>query len=70
MQKILSIPLASSETQDVLIWRGDSIGIYTVKNGYRWMNTIEELSIQHNILPKFFTKVWDLKVPSKIRIHL
>lgn len=57
MQRILSIPLASSEPQDVLIWRGDNTGIYTVKNGYKWMNTMEETSIQHDNLSKFFTNI-------------
>ncbi|KAA3465051.1 reverse transcriptase [Gossypium australe] len=70
MQRIVSIPLVSSEPQDVLIWRGDNKGTYTAKNSYRRLNTTEDPRIQHNPLTKLYTKLWNLKVPSKIRIHL
>lgn len=70
MQKIVSIPLASNEPEDVLVWREDKSGIYTAKTSYRRLNTTGDYRIQHNLLTKFYTKLWNLKVPSKIIIHL
>ncbi|KAA3453681.1 reverse transcriptase [Gossypium australe] len=61
MQRIISIPLASSEPQDVLIWRGDNTWTYTAKNGYRRLNITEDPRIQHNPLTKFYTNLWNLK---------
>ncbi|PPR80422.1 hypothetical protein GOBAR_AA40292 [Gossypium barbadense] len=63
MQKIVSIPLASNEPEDVLVWREDKSGIYTAKTSYRRLNTTGDCRIQHNLLTKFYTKLWNLKVP-------
>lgn len=70
MQRIIAIPLVNIELQDALVWRGDNTGIYTAKTGYKWRNTIETPNIQQNFLSKFYRRLWDMKVPSKIRIHL
>lgn len=64
------IPLVRSEPQDLLIWRGDNTGVYTVKSGYKWQITAEGFSSQTNYTTTFFTKLWGLWLPSKIRIHL
>ncbi|KAG8473535.1 hypothetical protein CXB51_035829 [Gossypium anomalum] len=69
-QRIIAIPLANSESQDALVWRGDNTGVYTAKNGYKWSNTIEVSNIQQNPLAKFYKRLWVIKVPSKIRVHL
>ncbi|MBA0694167.1 hypothetical protein Goari_004488, partial [Gossypium aridum] len=70
LERILSIPLANSEPQDELILRGDNTGIYTVISGYKWLITGEGSRIQNKFLYQFFTKIWALNVPSKIRIHM
>lgn len=69
-QKIIAIPLANSESQDALVWRGDNTGVYTAKNRYKWSNTIEVSNIQQNPLAKFYKRLWVIKVPSKIGVHL
>ncbi|KAG8480190.1 hypothetical protein CXB51_024907 [Gossypium anomalum] len=70
MQRIVAIPLANIGLQDALVWRGDNTGIYTAKKGYKWRNIIETPNIHQNSLTKFYKRFWDIKVPSKIRMHL
>lgn len=45
-------------------------GVYIVKSGYKWLITAEGPRLQNEIPTTFFTKLWVLKVPSKIRIHM
>ncbi|KAA3469009.1 reverse transcriptase [Gossypium australe] len=67
---ILAIPLVSSRPPDVLIWRGDNTGCYTVKSGYKRIITTGNPKVQNEDSANFFTKLWGLKIPSKIRIFL
>ncbi|KAA3459953.1 putative Transposon TX1 [Gossypium australe] len=68
LKSILSIPLVSSRPHDQLIWRGDNIGTYTVKRGYKWINTTVNSRLDIDNPTTFYTKLWGLKIPSKIRI--
>ncbi|KAG8471906.1 hypothetical protein CXB51_036494 [Gossypium anomalum] len=43
--RIFNIPLATSGVQDVLVWRHDATGDYSVKSGYRDLQTPSELKI-------------------------
>ncbi|KAK5845334.1 hypothetical protein PVK06_001506 [Gossypium arboreum] len=70
LKRILTIPLANSRPQDALVWRGDNTGTYTVKNGYRWLITEGGTRIHNELPANFFTKLWELQVPSKIRIFM
>ncbi|KAA3473127.1 reverse transcriptase [Gossypium australe] len=65
---ILAIPLVSSRPPDVLIWRGDNTGCYTVKSGYKRTITTGNPRVHNEDSANFFTKLWGLKIPSKIRI--
>ncbi|KAA3477739.1 reverse transcriptase [Gossypium australe] len=67
---ILAIPLVSSRPSDVLIWRGDNTGCYTVKSGYKRIITTGNPRVENEDSANFFTKLWGLKIPSKIRIFL
>ncbi|KAA3465669.1 Ribonuclease H-like superfamily protein [Gossypium australe] len=68
MERILTIPLASSRPREELVWRGDNTGVYTAKSGYRWLITEGGTRIQNEIPTNFFTKLWELQMPSKICI--
>ncbi|KAA3467044.1 reverse transcriptase [Gossypium australe] len=57
LKHILAIPLVSSRPQDVLIWRGDNTGCYTVKNGYKRIITAENPSLQTEDSANFFYKI-------------
>lgn len=40
------IPVARNKPDDVLVWRGDNIGVYTMKSGYKWQITAQGSSLQ------------------------
>ncbi|KAA3475259.1 reverse transcriptase [Gossypium australe] len=44
-RRILSIPLARSDEEDVLVWRHDNTGVYTVKSGYRELQLPSKIKI-------------------------
>lgn len=45
-EQILAIPLTSREFPDMLVWRGDMSGEYSVMWGYRWQVTKPFKTIQ------------------------
>ncbi|KAK5811006.1 hypothetical protein PVK06_026323 [Gossypium arboreum] len=56
LKSILSIPLVSSRSHDQLIWRGDNIGEYTVKSGYKWINATGNSRLYIDRPTSFYTK--------------
>ncbi|KAH1113947.1 hypothetical protein J1N35_007325 [Gossypium stocksii] len=66
LRSILSIPLVSSRPPDALVWRGDNTGSYTVKSGYKWIITEGGNRMHNGSTSRFFTVIWELKLPSKI----
>lgn len=74
VNKILTIPITSSDIKDTKIWRGDDSGEYTAKNGYRWL--IQEItnprlaSTQPTILHGVYKKIWSLQIANKIKVTL
>ncbi|KAK9010599.1 hypothetical protein V6N11_043480 [Hibiscus sabdariffa] len=74
--KICSIPLSKAGLSDVINWRPDGSGIYSVKSGYRLLcnDTISSSGIvphSHvSLLSRFYNEMWAVKVPSKVRITM
>ncbi|KAK9045302.1 hypothetical protein V6N11_059189 [Hibiscus sabdariffa] len=71
----MCMPLPDNGCPDLCIWRGDRSGIYTVRSGYRWLINSSDTSsndpttIEETWYNKFLGYVWELKLPSKIKIH-
>ncbi|KAG4174754.1 hypothetical protein ERO13_A11G140450v2, partial [Gossypium hirsutum] len=63
LMSILSIPLVSSRPHDQRIWRGDNTGQYTVKSGYKWINTSGSSRLHIDGPTTFYTKLWGLNIP-------
>lgn len=40
-RRILDIPFSSFDQNDHLVWKGDNLGIYSVKNEYRWLKATD-----------------------------
>ncbi|KAI7999843.1 hypothetical protein LOK49_LG09G01673, partial [Camellia lanceoleosa] len=71
-EAILSIPLASTEGNDTLVWHHDARGCYTVKSGYQ--EAVKQAHIQCNLpgssadwSAKIWKLVWSLKLPPKLK---
>ncbi|KAL6520131.1 hypothetical protein OROHE_017274 [Orobanche hederae] len=74
---ILKIPLPHFPSQDTIIWHFSPNGSYTVKNGYRFFNSINKPCLNRNLAgpsgvnpSPSWNFLWSLKIPSKIKIFL
>ena len=73
---IEATPIGDLGRRDRLVWAPNKSGTYTVKSGYKWIQsrTLEERGISpsiNNQIPHIFWKsLWKLRVPPKIRHFL
>ncbi|KAK5802174.1 hypothetical protein PVK06_029757 [Gossypium arboreum] len=71
---ILSITISGTNTGDMLVWKYEGSGEYTVKSGYRVLST-ELLQTYSSTSPNtdcyrdFYKSLWSLNIPVKIKIH-
>ncbi|KAA3468684.1 reverse transcriptase [Gossypium australe] len=72
-QKILQIPLAEVEQDDFQVWRGEHSGEFTARSTYKILQEVttdpNELLLQAES-KKFYRKLWNLQLPSKIGITI
>ncbi|KAA3490640.1 reverse transcriptase [Gossypium australe] len=69
--KILHIPLAEEAHDDIVAWSGTPSGEFTVRSAYKLLQC-NEVDLRTYPLQtdykKFYKKLWDLNLPSKIKI--
>lgn len=67
--RIQCIPLASHPQPDMVVWRVEPAGEYTIQSSYRLLQGNKELNENavdcYNI---FYKKLWKLKIPKKVKI--
>ena len=75
-QAILDLPIGDITRGDRLVWAASSNGQYSVKSGYRWLQT-RSLDVRDTRLPgvrlipqALWRIIWHLKVPPKLRHFL
>ncbi|KAA3486382.1 Ribonuclease H-like superfamily protein [Gossypium australe] len=73
--RILNIPIVGSSILEMLVWRHDASGEYSVKSGYQTLlskkTQLTDGNLNANDNYKFLYKtLWDLQLPSKIKIHM
>ncbi|KAL4272913.1 hypothetical protein GQ457_13G017030 [Hibiscus cannabinus] len=66
-QKILCIPLAKTETDDMLVWRYEGNGHYTPKSGYRLLR--DEASVEFRACHLCLRFRWSLPASGIIKIN-
>nr|POE64187.1 putative ribonuclease h protein [Quercus suber] len=68
---IKSLPLCSTPQPDILTWPKEKSGNYSVKSGYKllceWQNEELNWSQVSNVEKSFWTSIWKIKVPGKIK---
>jgi len=65
--QILQTPLFAQVADDRLIWKAERNGVYSVKSAYHLC--VEELvDTSHFGQPGFWSGIWRLKVPPKVKI--
>ena len=69
--EILSIPLQSNPTHDVLVWKGNKSHSFSVESAYQVAIKLQEQNqVEHSTAGKERThwrKIWKLNVPPKVR---
>jgi hypothetical protein len=68
VKKILSIPLSSTNKEDILLWKGTTKGDFSVRNAYHLQKEMEEMTIascstQHSY-SDVWDKIWRMQVPN------
>jgi hypothetical protein len=65
---ILSIPLSSTNNEDILLWRGTTKGDFSVRSAYHLQKEMEEKTIAGYSTQRSCSVVWDkiwrLQVPN------
>ena len=73
-EEILSIPLDHLQSQDTLVWIENEAQKFSVKTAYRVaLRSNTQSWAEHSSAREdapTWNKVWDLKVPSKVRMFL
>ena len=73
-QAILSIPLSSRRTSDMLVQRGTKNGTYSTKKAYRMLHEAELASKSRTLNCSaqgvFQKEIWNLNIPSKLKHFL
>ncbi|XP_052488035.1 uncharacterized protein LOC105772073 [Gossypium raimondii] len=69
-KKIMQIPLSKSSQADFQVWRGEATGIFSVRSTYKLLqeSTIDPNAYLQTHIKKIFRKLWNLNLPSKIKI--
>ncbi|KAL1143456.1 hypothetical protein V6Z11_A11G161800 [Gossypium hirsutum] len=74
-KRILSIPISGANTNDMVVWKYEGSGEYTVKSAYPVLST-EVLQNHSSTSPNtdgyrdFYKSLWSLNIPAKIKIHI
>ncbi|KAH1045942.1 hypothetical protein J1N35_036726 [Gossypium stocksii] len=73
--RILSIPLSRARSEDMLVWKHEGSGEYSVKSGYRVLITDHLLKLNYItsntvVYKDFYRLLWALHVPAKVKIHV
>ena len=70
---IKNMPLCRSIEDDILIWRFNLNGVYSLKSGYWYLHEQQQHGLpgplDHSMLTPLWKKIWGLQVPNKVK-HL
>ncbi|MBA0699071.1 hypothetical protein Goari_000740, partial [Gossypium aridum] len=67
-ERILCILLSDNSQEDDVVWQAKCSGEYTVRSGYRLLNTDPMMTIPNADDRTIYKKLWNTPVPSKIKI--
>jgi ribonuclease HI len=74
VQLIQTIPISSTDKEDLLLWRGTKSGIFTVKSAYHMQKEVLSNSVAGGSTKrensKIWKNIWSLPVPSVVRNFL
>ncbi|GMI74475.1 hypothetical protein HRI_001116800 [Hibiscus trionum] len=70
---ILSIQLPHFSREDLIIWRADKSGIYSVRSGYKLLCGVHLMTdssgtLQQSDTPSIYKKLWTSNLPAKVKV--
>ncbi|GMI91218.1 hypothetical protein like AT4G29090 [Hibiscus trionum] len=70
---ILSIQLPHFSREDLIIWRADKSGLYSVRSGYKLLSGVHLMSdsngyLQQSDSPSIYKKLWTSNLPAKVKV--
>lgn len=73
--RIFTIPVSEWGQEDRLVWKHEGSGEYSVKSGYRVLNSdyLRDPKYKSSCGEEykvFYTALWSLNIPGKIKIHI
>ncbi|XP_016706908.2 uncharacterized protein [Gossypium hirsutum] len=73
--RIFAIPISESRPEDMLVWKYEGSGEYTVRSGYRvlitdYLQSNLHMSSTNEEYKSFYMDLWALHIPEKIKIHV
>ncbi|KAK8263180.1 hypothetical protein V6Z12_D12G025400 [Gossypium hirsutum] len=67
-EKILRLPLARLEHEDMLVWRGEPSGVFSVRSAYKLLlkgGRDNQHTDFHNTMKGLYKNLWKLKLTTK-----
>ncbi|KAA3489989.1 reverse transcriptase [Gossypium australe] len=73
--RISSIPILEGRSKDLMVWKYEGSGEYTVKSGYRVLfsehiQNTSDTSPDGEDYTEFYKSLWTLHIPTKVKIHI
>ncbi|XP_052484514.1 uncharacterized protein LOC128039852 [Gossypium raimondii] len=73
--RIFAIPISESRPEDMVVWKYEGSGEYTVRSGYRvlitdYLQSNIHMSSTNEEYNNFYIDLWALHIPEKIKIHV
>ncbi|GMI66103.1 hypothetical protein HRI_000279600 [Hibiscus trionum] len=70
---ILSIQLPHYSREDLIIWRADKSGMYSVRSGYKLLCGVQYMTdrsgtLQQSDTPSIFKNLWTANLPAKVKV--
>ncbi|KAA3467922.1 Ribonuclease H-like superfamily protein [Gossypium australe] len=70
-ERILCIPLTKHPHVDLMAWRGEPSGSFSVKNNYKLLQRLDPNAYAiHPVYNDFYKKLWSIDLPTKIKINI
>ncbi|KAK5842886.1 hypothetical protein PVK06_005302 [Gossypium arboreum] len=70
-QKIMQIPFAETDHEDIQVWKGELFGEYSIRSAYKLLQDANPDPSSYLIqaeIKECYRKLWNLQLPSKISI--
>ncbi|KAA3462318.1 reverse transcriptase [Gossypium australe] len=70
-EMIFRIPLATGPHEDLMVWKGELSGEFSVRSSYKLLQDYDPTAYAlHHIYRDFYNKLWKIDIPLKIKMFI